>query len=93
MRREAASTGFVSVYELDLDALQKKAAILRFKKPDLRWLQFVMNNRRDEQTGLSADLCIGPVADDTIYISIPLFETGVLSAEETIARLKNGEVT
>ena len=31
---------------------------------------------------------IGPVADDNVYRSIRLFETGVLDAEETIKRLK-----
>lgn len=31
---------------------------------------------------------IGPVADDNIYRSIRLFETGVLDAEETVKRLK-----
>ena len=31
---------------------------------------------------------IGPVADDNVYRSIRLFETGVLNAEETVKRLK-----
>ncbi len=31
---------------------------------------------------------IGPVADDTVYRSIRLFETGVLDAEDTVKRLK-----
>ena len=31
---------------------------------------------------------IGPVADDNVYRSIRLFETGVLDAEETVKRLK-----
>lgn len=88
MRRENAAAGAVSVYELDPDALRKQADILRFESADIHWLQFVTGNRRGVQTGPSADLCIGPVADDTIYLSIRLFETGVLSAEETISRLK-----
>ena len=31
---------------------------------------------------------IGPVADDNVYQSIRLFETAILSAEETVKRLK-----
>ena len=34
------------------------------------------------------DIHVGPVADDNVYRSIRLFETGVLDAEDTIKRLK-----
>jgi len=34
------------------------------------------------------DIVIGLVADDNAYLSIRLFETGVMSKEETIKRLK-----
>ena len=36
----------------------------------------------------ASDLLIGPVADDNVYQSIRLFETGVFDAEETVKRLK-----
>ena len=39
-------------------------------------------------TDIAADIHIGPVADDNVYRSIRLFETGVLDAEETVKRLK-----
>lgn len=39
-------------------------------------------------TDKAADMHIGPVADDNVYRSIRLFETGVLDAEETVKRLK-----
>ena len=39
-------------------------------------------------TDIAADMHIGPVADDNVYRSIRLFETGVLDAEETVKRLK-----
>ena len=35
-----------------------------------------------------ADMTIGPVADDNVYQSIRLFETGVLDAADTVKRLK-----
>ena len=36
----------------------------------------------------NTDMHIGPVADDNVYRSIRLFETGVLDADETVKRLK-----
>ena len=38
---------------------------------------------------MPADLHIGPVADDNVYQSIRLFETGAYDAEYTVKRLKN----
>jgi hypothetical protein len=34
---------------------------------------------------------MGPVANDKIYVTINLYESGVLSVEETIARLRVSE--
>lgn len=36
----------------------------------------------------NADLHIGPVADDNIYRTIRLFETGAYDAEYTVKKLK-----
>jgi len=33
-------------------------------------------------------LCIGPVSDDNICLTVKLFETGVLDKEEALKRLK-----
>ena len=88
MRRLNAPVGYVSVYEFDEKAAAKQTEIFRFENADIDWLTFVVNNRRgDPRTG-AADLYIGPVADDNVYRSIRLFETGVLDAEETVKRLK-----
>ena len=54
----------------------------------MAWLQFVVRNRRGETLGNTFDMHIGPVADDNVYRSIQLFETGVLDADETVKRLK-----
>jgi len=34
------------------------------------------------------DMVLGPVADDNVYTTVKLFETGILDREETIKRLK-----
>lgn len=54
----------------------------------MAWLQFVVRNRRGEMPEDTFDMHIGPVADDNVYRSIRLFETGVLDADETVKRLK-----
>ena len=88
MRRLNAPVGYVSVYEFDEETAAKQTEIFRFENADIDWLTFVVSNRRgDPRTGVK-DLYIGPVADDNVYRSIRLFETGVLDAEETVKRLK-----
>lgn len=70
---------------------QKESAIYRFSQADMEWLQFVVDNRRgvaDEEKFDKYDIHIGPVADDNVYRTIRLFETGVLETDETLKRLK-----
>ena len=50
----------------------------------MKWLMFVTSNRNGERTSAQADMHIGPVADDNVYQSIRLFETGILDAEDTV---------
>ena len=88
MRRNNLPTGYVSVYEFDLERAGKELTIGRFDAADERWLNFVVSNRRGVETGDKKDLHIGPVADDNIYQSIRLFETGAYDAEYTVKKLK-----
>lgn len=88
MRRENSVSGFVSVYEFDLQTATEQLSIQRFNSADMQWLKFVTDCRKGIQSSENVDLRIGPVADDNVYRSIRLFETGVLNAEETIKRLK-----
>jgi len=79
---------FVSVYEVDYEKMKQELDILHFKSADETWLDFVMANRRSIYNGKKYDVVYGPVANDTIYRTLIAFENGVLSAEDTIARLK-----
>lgn len=92
MRRENKSVGYVTIYEFDFDAAKAECTIRHFEKAEMNWLQFVTGNRSGETVNDGADMHIGPVADDKVYQSIRLFETGVLDAEETIKRLKTEEL-
>ena len=88
MRRKNKDVGYVSIYEFDFDAALKETVVNRFESADIAWLEFVVGNRRGEENFHGVDMHIGPVADDNVYRSIRLFETGVLDVEETIKRLK-----
>ena len=88
MRRNNMNTGYVSVYEFDLEKAEQELCIKRFDVADEDWLIFVVNNRKGEANNDDADMHIGPVADDNVYQSIRLFETGAYDAEYTVKKLK-----
>ena len=79
---------FISIYEVDYEAMQKELDILRFESADETWFDFVIANRRSFYAGKKYDVIYGPVANDTIYRTLIAFENGILSKTETIARLK-----
>ena len=78
---------FVSIFEFNKSDAFKNLQVLVFDHADKKWLDFVLKNRNGKKT-IEYDIVSGPVADDNVYLSIRLFETGVLSEEETIKRLK-----
>ena len=88
MRRNNMNTGYVSAYEFDLEKAEQELCIRRFDVADEEWLTFVVNNRKGEAINDDADMHIGPVADDNVYQSIRLFETGAYDAEYTVKKLK-----
>ena len=85
--REEAERAVVSVYEFDetlLDSPDLK--IRRFTGADEPWLYFVADCRRSRPHDY--DLVQGPVANDKVFTTVNLFESGVLSAEAAILQLK-----
>ena len=88
MRRNNADIGYVAIYDIDFETAKENLIIDEFKTADEIWLQFVVSNRKGETSGNAADIHIGPVADDNIYQSIRLFETGAYDAEYTVKKLK-----
>ena len=88
MKRKNIGLGYVSVYEFDMETAEKELTIKRFDNADAEWLSFVVNNRKGNIIDTKTDMHIGPVADDNVYQSIRLFETGAYDAEYTIKRLK-----
>lgn len=84
MRINNINQGFVSVFEFeDNSTLRRK----EFIKPDLDWLQFVVDNRLRECFNDEWDLVVGPVADDQAYNTIILYEDGLIDADFAIKKL------
>jgi len=79
---------FVTEYGF-LDALisNQLLNVKIYTQPSEEWLDFVVQNR-NEDTKHGYDLVIGPVANDTLYQTFTLYEAGILTKPETIARLK-----
>jgi len=79
---------FVTVYELEDHFLHDgKFKVKVFKTANEEWLDFIILNRRESMSH-QYDLVTGAVANDTLYKTLSLFETGILTKQETIIRLK-----
>ena len=82
----------ISVYNFDIDKAKKNLHIIQFNDPDPEWLRFVVSCRTGKTQPCTYDIAMGPVANDNVYETIRLFETGILSEHETIIRLKIAEI-
>ena len=83
MVEEAAEKGspFISYPEM-----QMELSVRMFTGADEPWLYFVTDCRKSR--GHNYDLVQGPVANDKVFTTVNLFESGVLSAEAAILQLK-----
>jgi len=86
--RNKSKDKIVSIYEFDKDKAEKEIKIIKFSSPDSEWLRFVSACRSGKETDFEYNIVMGPVANDNVYATIQLFETGLLSEAETIIRLK-----
>jgi hypothetical protein len=86
--RKKSSIAIISQYEFDQEAVKNYLKIREFSNPTSDWLRFVIACRSGKNTGLEYDIAIGPVANDTVYTTVQLFETGILDEDEAIKRLK-----
>lgn len=85
--REDAPRAVVSVYEFDESLLDNADwNIRRFTGADEPWLLFVTDCRKSRPHDY--DIVQGPVANDKVFTTVNLFESGVLSAEAAILQLK-----
>lgn len=87
-KRAGAAEAVVSEFEFDEALLNSGSYKVRhFEKATEEWLEFVINNRLGVKTE-SYDFVMGPVANDSLYATILLYEQGVISANAAIEQLK-----
>lgn len=85
--RTKAPKRIVSVYEFDESLLSNPDIRIReFHGVDEEWLNFVVNSRKGIMHDY--DLVFGPVANDKVFTTVNLYESGVLDAPAAIAQLK-----
>lgn len=77
----------VNVYEVDLEKMRAELQSIWFNSPSEEWLDYVSNNRNGITTK-ACDFAYGPVANDDVFRTFAAYQAGVLTKEETIARLK-----
>ena len=87
-KRKNEGSKQVSIYEIDEKELFSECSFIRFDSPDEAWLDFVAQNRSGNYEGEKYDVIFGPVADDDVYTTFTLYQSGVLSKEQTLERLK-----
>jgi len=87
-KRIKSENAYLNIYEIADNVLSDNSlSVLNFDNPSREWLEFVIANRRGNAMH-NYDIARGPVANDTLYRTITLYESGVLTFEETINRLK-----
>ncbi len=82
--RWARKNAVVNVYELDETGLD----IYVFSR-DEEWYRYIFDNRRGNDR-LTADVIIGPIANDTIYDMLGIISSGFLKTEEALKLLSIG---
>ena len=88
-KRANVKTAIVSIFEFDEIILYSNNYKVRhFEKATEEWLDFVISNRRGKYTE-NYDFVMGPVANDSLYATILLYENGVISAAAAIEQLKS----
>lgn len=89
IKLDRAKTGkrIVSVYEIDDAVLTSPDLKIReFHGVDEAWLNFVVDSRKGVKHDY--DLVFGPVANDKVFTTVNLYESGVLDAPAAIAQLR-----
>ena len=86
-KRTSAPHAVVTEYEVADDILQGRYTTFFFSGPTQEWLDFVVSNRKGQNTG-AYDLTMGPVANDQLYATIRLYEQGVVTASAAIEMLR-----
>ena len=75
----------VNTYELDTEGL----SIHRFIR-DENWFEYIYGNRNHKPDPLTADVIMGPIANDTIYDTFGVMTSGMLAKDTAMSLLLMG---
>lgn len=87
MKESRTNHGYINEYELDKEKI-KELQFLSFEQPTEEWVDFVMSNRIQLNYEHHYDLVYGPVANDRVYASFALYESGIIDRRLLISELK-----
>ena len=90
MEQQNAMLGYVNIYEF---TPQKELYTHRFLSANEAWVDFVHANRTVHDFSHNYDIVQGPVANDNVYFSFNLYESGFITKSELISRLKTYKLT
>ena len=85
MEQSQASVGFINIYEY---TPKRDLRTRLFRSANEAWVDFVHANRTVQDYNHDYDIVTGPVANDNVYLSFNLYESGIISKRELIRRLK-----
>ncbi len=85
MEQSQASVGFINIYEY---SPKRDLRTRLFRSANEAWVDFVHANRTIQDYNHDYDIVTGPVANDNVYLSFNLYESGIITKRELIRRLK-----
>jgi len=85
-RRGSEGNPIVNCYDFDFE--NSDFSMLKFDVPDEKWLDFVVERRNGIDCSQNYDIVSGPVANDDVFGTIILYETGQLDKESAIKKFK-----
>ena len=85
MEQGQASVGFINIYEY---SPKRDLRTRLFRSANEAWVDFVHANRTVQDYNHDYDIVTGPVANDNVYLSFNLYESGIITKRELIRRLK-----
>ena len=87
-RRRDSPEAFVTEFDYE----EKPGMNVRiFDGPSAEWFDFIIRNRKGTFTH-DYDIILGPVADDSVYDTLFLFESGYIICEEAIRKLNSAKL-
>lgn len=92
VKRRVEGCETVSIYEFDENKAFLECDVLKFENANEKWLDYVSENRAGIYNGKIYDIIYGPVANDDVYTTFTLYQSGVLTKEQTLEALKVKEL-